>query len=174
MIPIIANICGFLAVAMFVFSYQFKNRNALIFINAGSRVLYILQYILLGAFEGAVMDCVALIVSVLAKGTNKANAKKYMIPMIIFSNLLIIAAGLLTYKDIFSLLHIVGVIFETGALWLVKEKNILILSAFGAPFWLAYNLIFRAYGASCGNVLTLVSIGLALIRQSSCKQKKES
>ena len=53
---IIANIIGIAAVAMFVLSYQLKTRRGIIFFNAGSRVFYVLQYILLGAFEGAVLD----------------------------------------------------------------------------------------------------------------------
>ena len=50
---ILANILGILAVALFVLSYQIKKRNMLIAVNAASRILYVTQYILLGAFEGA-------------------------------------------------------------------------------------------------------------------------
>ena len=51
-----ANIIGLAAVAMFVLSYQLKTRRGIILFNAGSRVFYVLQYILLGAFEGAVLE----------------------------------------------------------------------------------------------------------------------
>ena len=45
---VLATVLGILAVAMFVGSYQLKSRRAIIFFNAGSRVLYVIQYILLG------------------------------------------------------------------------------------------------------------------------------
>ena len=64
---ILANIIGIAAVAMFVLSYQLKTRRGILFLKAGSRVFYVLQYLLLGAFEGAVLDIVALLVSVLAQ-----------------------------------------------------------------------------------------------------------
>ena len=171
--PIIANICGIAAVAMFVLSYQLKNRNALIFMNAGSRVLYVLQYVLLGAFEGAVLDIVALVVSVVAQNKDKGFVKKHTVLSIAISNLFILASGLLFYRNIFSLLPIAGVLFETGGLWASKAKNIRIISLFGAPCWLAYNLLCGAYGSVVGNVLTLVSIGISLIRYDILKQEKE-
>lgn len=168
---IFANICGITAVAMFVFSYQMKTRNSLIFLNGGSRVLYVLQYILLGAYEGIVMDTIALFVTLLAQKKDNGFLKKHQKAFIIGSNLLIVAVGLLLYQNIFSLLPIAGVLFETGALWISKEKYVRILSLFGAPCWLIYNLVFSAYGSALGNVLTVVSIGLAMYRYDIRKKE---
>ena len=42
---VLATVLGLLAVAMFVGSYQLKSGRAIIFFNAGSRVLYVIQYI---------------------------------------------------------------------------------------------------------------------------------
>jgi len=161
---IIANIIGIAAVAMFVLSYQLKTRRGILFLNAGSRVFYVLQYLLLGAFEGAVLDIVALLVSVLAQRKDSGWLKKHPGLTVLGANLFVVAMGLLFYKDIFSLLPILGVLFETGALWLNRERQIRFVSFFGAPFWLAYNLIFAAYGSAVGNVLTMVSIGIAIVR----------
>jgi len=149
---------------MFVLSYQLKTRRGILFLNAGSRVFYVLQYLLLGAFEGAVLDIVALLVSVLAQRKDSGWLKKHPGLTVLGANLFVVAMGLLFYKDIFSLLPILGVLFETGALWLNRERQIRFVSFFGAPFWLAYNLIFAAYGSAVGNVLTMVSIGIAIVR----------
>ena len=61
-----ALITGLAAVFFFLLSYQFPKRRAIITCNVISRVLYILQYLLLFAFEGAVMDVSAIPSSVLA------------------------------------------------------------------------------------------------------------
>lgn len=161
---LIANIIGITAVAMFVLSYQLKTRRSLIFFNAGSRVFYVLQYILLGALDGAVLDIVALFVSVLAQRRNRGWIKKHPRLAIWGSHLFVVAMGLLCYRNIFSLLAILGVLFETGALWLTRERQIRWVSFFGAPCWLAYNLISGAYGSAVGNVMTMVSIGIAIVR----------
>ena len=66
-----ATIVGLMAVAVFVLSYQLKTRRSIIIFNAGLRVLYVAQYILLGAFGGAPLDLVALLVSIVCKKVRK-------------------------------------------------------------------------------------------------------
>ena len=133
----LATILGFAAVAMFVLSYQMKRRGMIIFLNAGSRILYVSQYILLGAFEGAVLDIVAFLISLLCAGSSKGFIKKHFTLTVILANLAIVGFGLLVYENIYSLLPILGVIFETLALWLKNERHIRIVSLLGAPFFIA-------------------------------------
>ncbi len=159
----IASIIGISAVIMFVLSYQLKSRRGIIIFNAGSRVLYVVQYLFLGAFEGAALDIVALLVSLLAQRRSKGFIERHLKLSIIGSNLFIIAVGLLLYQNIFSLFPIIGVIFETGALWLTNEKHIRFVSFFGAPCWLVYNVVTFAYGSAIGNVITMVSIIIAIL-----------
>ena len=73
---ILATILGLCAVLMFVLSYQLKSRRGSIFFNASSRILYVVQYILIGAFEGTLLDVVAFFVSLLcgAYGSAVGNA----------------------------------------------------------------------------------------------------
>ena len=160
----LATVLGILAVAMFVLSYQLKSRANIILFNAGSRVLYVAQYILLGAFEGALLDVIALFVSFFYKTRDKGFIKKHPTVTVIATNIVIFALGMLTYKNIFSLLPIFGVIFETLGLWLKKEKHIRILSIIGCPFWFAYNFQSGAYGSCAGDFLACVSLCISLIR----------
>ena len=171
---ILANILGILAVALFVISYQIKKRNMLIAVNAASRILYVTQYILLGAFEGALLDIIAFFISLLCHKRDSKFIKRYFVIVFILSNAVIVGAGLLTYRNLFSLLPIFGVIFEILALWFRKERNIRIFSLAGAPFWLAYNLYSNAFGSAIGNVITLVSISAAILRYDILKKKADT
>ena len=168
---IIANVLGILAVLLFVLSYQLKKRRNLILCNAASRVLYVLQYVLLGAFEGALLDIIALIVTLIYRRCAYFKKRAFVLTVIL-SNLAIIGLGMLTYKNPISLLPIFGVIFETLALLPKSERRIRILSLLGAPPWLVYNLIAHAYGSAIGNVITLVTIGIAILRLDIPKRKK--
>lgn len=169
-----ATILGLAAVALFIFSYQLKTRRSIILCNAASRVLYVAQYLLLGAFEGALLDVVAFFVSLLCCGRNKGFIKKHFVFTVVLANAAIIGIGMLSYKNIFSLLPILGVVFETLALWLKKERSIRITSLLGAPFWLIYNLLNMAYGSAIGNVITLVSISIAIVRYDIRGAKQKS
>ena len=155
---------GVLAVTLFLGSYQLKTRKNIIFCNVLSRVLYILQYILLGELIGAVMDISAVPSSMIAEKKEIPFVKRFKIPIIILVNVLIVGLGLMFYENVFSLFPIFGVLFETVALWFTRERSVRIVSFLGAPFWLSYNLICGAYASAVGNVLTMISIILALYR----------
>lgn len=170
---ILATILGLCAVTLFVLSYQIKSRNQLIAVNAASRVLYVMQYILLGAFEGALLDITAFFVSLLCHRRDQAFIKKHFVPIVIICNAVMIGVGMLTYQNVFSLLPILGVIFETLALWLRRERHIRFFSLAGAPFWFAYNLYSAAYGSAIGNVITIASISVAILRYDILKRNQK-
>ncbi len=161
---VIPQIIGIFAVILFLLSYQQKKRKNIILCNAISRVLYILQYLLLGAFEGAVLDILGTVSSVMAQNRDKGFIKKHTKLAVIFINLVIVLAGLCLYKNIFSLCPILGVGLHTSAFWLRNEKTIRKVSFLGSPFWLIYNFASCAYGSAIGDILTMVSIGTAIYR----------
>lgn len=168
-----AHLLGVLAVVSFLWCFQLKTRRNIILINITSRLLYILQYLLLGALEGAVLDFMGLLLSFFAQ---KKESKfitghfKVIMSVIIFC---LILMGVFLYKDVFSIFAILGVSFEVLALWLTKEKNIRLLSLAAAPCWLIYNFASGAYSSVVGNVLVIVSIGIALVRLDFKKSNKE-
>ncbi len=159
-----AQVVGILAVTTFLLSYQQKKRGNIIMLNATSRVLYIIQYIMLGAFEGAALDILGTVSSIAAQNKDRGFVKKRVKLICIAVNALILTVGLLLYKDIFSLFPIMGVLLHTSAFWLNNEKIIRRVSFLGSPFWLVYNLASRAYGSAIGDALTMLSIGIAIYR----------
>lgn len=171
-IPIfIPQVFGILAVITFLASYQQKKRRNIIVLNVISRVLYILQYCLLGAFSGAVLDILGAISSVIAEKKNAPAIKAHKKAVLISINAVIVVVGLLLYENVFSLLPIAGVLLHTSAFWLDDEKKIRIVSLLGSPFWFVYNFVSRAYGSAVGDILTMVSIIVAMIRYRKEKAK---
>lgn len=160
----LAFIVGLVAVTLYLLGYQQKKRNNIILFNATSRILYIIQYILLSAFEGAVLDVAGTISSFLAQKKNTTFIKKHTKWFVIGVNFLITAMGLMLYKNIYSLLPIIGVLLHTSAFWLDDEKRIRQVSFLGSPFWLVYNFVSGAYGSCIGDLLSMVSIGIAMFR----------
>jgi len=167
----IANAVGILAVIVFVLSYQQKTRRGIVICNVISRGLYVVQYLLLFAFEGAVLDVLGMIASVLAQKKDTLFIKKHLKAVIIGINAVIVIAGLLLYKNIFSILPMMGVLLHTGAFWLDNEKHIRRISFLGSPFWLVYNLVTGAFGSAIGDIMTMVSIGIAMIRHDFKKKR---
>lgn len=171
---LIPQFIGLLAVATFLLSYQQKKRKNIILFNVISRCLYILQYLLLGAFSGAVLDILGAVASVVAGKKHTGLIKKHLTLVIFLMNGLIVAAGLTiaiinrSWLDLFSL---AGVLLHTGAFWLNSEKIIRRISLAGSPFWFVYNFLSHAYGSAVGDLLTMGSILLAMYR---LREKKSS
>ena len=160
----IAQITGLLAVTLFLLSYQQKKRKNIILLNATSRVLYIIQYIMLGAFEGAALDILGTISSLVAQNKDKSFIKKHQAIIVTFINLIMLAAGLMLYENFFSLFSVAGVVLHTSAFWISNERIIRRVSFLGSPFWLTYNFANKAFGSAVGDVLSMVSIGIAIYR----------
>ncbi len=186
-IEIIAQVIGIAAVVLFLLSYLQKKRANIIGFNVTSRCLYILQYILLGAFEGAVLDVAGAVSSVLAQKKNTSFIKKHFRLFLIGIDLIIVALGLATVvistqaqgvspfslKGAIGLLPIAGVLLHTSAFWMDDEKKIRRVSLLGSPFWFAYNLISGAFGSCIGDLLSMVSILISMFRYDFKKKEKE-
>ncbi len=164
---LISQIIGLLAVATFLLSYQQKKRKSIIIWNVTSRVLYITQYLLLGAYSGAALDVLGAVSSVIAEKKHTSFIKKHLKTFIIVINAIILLVGLViaiinrSFLDVFP---IIGVLLHTGAFWMSSEKVIRRISLLGSPFWLVYNLLSKAYGSAIGDILTMVSIIIAMIK----------
>ena len=169
----IAFAIGLLAVAFFVLSYLQKRRGVILATNLTSRVLYVVQYLLLGAFEGAVLDVFGAASGAVANADEREFVKKNKRVIFIGINAIIIIAGALLYKNIFSLFPLVGILFQTDALWLKKEKYIRIVSMLGCPFWFTYNFVSGAYGSCIGDVLSFAALGISLVRYDIMGRSEE-
>ena len=160
----IGLIVGLLAVGLFLLSYLQKRRGVIVVLNLSSRVLYIVQYILLGAIEGAVLDILGAISAFFAQRFDGKKLKWLKITLFAVINVAIVISGIVLYENIFSLFPMIGILLQAGALWLKDEKYIRIVSMIGCPFWFTYNFISAAYGSCIGDALAFVSLGVSLVR----------
>lgn len=160
----VAFILGIIAVVFYLLGYLQKKRKNIIFYNIISRILFIGQYLLLKAFEGAILDVAAIIPSLIAPKKEIPFIKKHLALFIVGGNLFIIILGLLVYEDVFSILPIIGVMLHTSALWITDEKIIRRVLLLGCPFCFVYNLVRGAYGSCMGDVFSSISLIIAMLR----------
>ena len=167
MLPIVAQIIGFVAVGLYLLSYQLKKRSHIVGVTFVSNIFYVLQYFLLGAFSGAVMDIASTAASFLAARKNAPRIKKYTKRVALSTILMIAVIGLamaIVQRDWIELLPVAGAIFQTIGLWCDNEQSIRKFGLCGAPFWLVYNFISKAYGPALGSAFAMISIVVSLAR----------
>ncbi|MBR2335613.1 MAG: YgjV family protein [Clostridia bacterium] len=171
----IAMVIGIFAVILYALGYLQRKRRSIIILNVSSKILYITQYILLGAFAGAALDIAGAISSIIAERKNsipfiKKHTKLFVI--IIDAIIVVIGVVLTILGDKYGLLSLVGVLLHTSAFWIDDEKKIRRVSFIGSPFWLAYNFLSTAYSSCIGDILSMVSIGIAMVRYGDFKKNK--
>ncbi len=173
---LIAQIVGIAAVALYLLSFQLKKRGQLVLVTCVSNCLYVLQYCLLGAFSGAILDLLSTVSSFFAGKKNAPGFQLYAKGVAVAISLLIAVAGLILaniQKSWIELLPIAGALLQTVGLWFQKEQTIRKFALAGAPFWLIYNFICQAYGAAVGSLLTMISVIVALLRYRKAYQNEE-
>jgi hypothetical protein len=156
--------CGLLAVALYLLCFQLKSAKRILACKFFSNILYVLQYLLLGAFVGAALDTAAVITTGLGCAKDKPLIVKYKTLVLILIHAGILATGILLYQNLFSLFAIAGALLESAANWMKKEKMIRIVSLLAVPCWFIYNTACGAWGSVLGNILAAISIITALIR----------
>lgn len=159
-------IFGFLAVGLYLLCFQLKSTKQIIACKFFSSICYVLQYFLLGAFVGAAMDALSIFTSAIGYKKDSAFVVKHKFIILILTNAVIVTVGILLYDNLLSLLAIAGVLFESAANWMKKEKTLRIVSLFAVPCWFVYNVACGAYGSAVGSVLAFISIVAALARYS--------
>ncbi len=170
---LISNIVGLFAVAIFLLGYLQKTRRNIILCNGTSRVLYVIQYFLLSAFSGAVMDLLGIGATFIAQKKNSPFFKKHLLLFVIPLYIAIIGTGLALYENIFSLLPIIGVVLQTSAFFLEKERIIRIVSLLGCPCWLVYDIVNQAYGSMLGDCLGMISLIWSLLYYDILPSRKK-
>ena len=112
---IVSQIIGLAAVRLYLLSYQLKKRSQIVWVTCISNALYVLQYVLLGAFSGAVMDFMSTVSSFLAAKKNEPSFKKYARWLAVSNMIIITVVGLASaylQKEWIELLPIAGALFQ--------------------------------------------------------------
>jgi len=174
--PIIPIIIGVMASVTYPLSYLLKKRRDIILTNVISRVLYVIQYVMIGAFSGAVLDVVGAFAAIVAQKKDTPFVKKHLKASIILVNVFIVVAGVIICyfeKSPLGLLTTLGVLIHTNAFWLTEERAIRRVTLIGSPFWLSYNILSGAYGSVVGDFLTITSVVTALIKYRKNEDKTD-
>jgi hypothetical protein len=169
---IAAQIVGFAGVGLYLLSYQLKKRKHIVGVTCASNVLYVLQYILLGAFSGAAMDVLATVASWFAVRKHAPRLRahmKWIAPATVLMTVVVGSVIAILRRDWMEILPIAGSAFQIIGLWCDDEQTIRKFGLLGAPFWLVYNAASGAYGPTLGSAFAIVSIIVALVRYRKAK-----
>lgn len=170
---ITSQIISAIATILLLLSFQQKTHKRIVLMQAVSGLLFGIQYMMLGAYEGMICNYIGAIRSVVYSFRNKSKIVDSIFCPIVFAIIFVIS-GIVTYQNIFSLLPIVAMFIASFVLWSPKTQQLRALTLPTSAMWLVYNAVSHSYVAVLTEVLNLISIIIGLIRFRNKKEVKKN
>jgi len=169
---LLAQSIGILAMAFNILSYQQKTQKRVIGFQLMGGLLFSINFFLLGAMVGAILNVVAAVRAVVFLQKEKLNSNHPA--WLIGFTAVYFASYVLTFtlfgkpatagNLIVELLPVIGMIATTISFRFTDAKTIRRYGLISSPCWLVYNIANFSLGAICCEVLSLGSIVLGMLR----------
>lgn len=160
---------GFLGIACTVLAFQCKQYRPLVGLRAATELFFGIQYILLGAYSGAAADFMGCFRNwVFLDRDRKGKPLKFW--RIVFC-IIFVAMSLLTWAGPKSLLSAVAKVASTIAYGSSSPRVIRLITLCSSSCWLIYNALVFSVAGVLGEVVTLTTVIIGIIRFDLAGQK---
>lgn len=171
-IEIIAQCVGIVAMMFNILSYQCKKQKTVIALQLFGGALFSVNYLLLGAAVGGILNILATIRAVvfLFKDKLKADKLPWFVAFVAcyvgvyVLNFTLFDKELTAYNLIIEILPVIGMVALNVGFRLKDAAAVRKCGLVSSPAWLIYNVIVGSWGAIICEVLTLISIFVGMFR----------
>ena len=154
---------GFVGVAFFIASYQIKSNKALFVCQLIGCAVFCLQFLLLGAYTGAVSLIINIIRNLLLSKVNDWKWVAGKTTMFVILAMLT-AITIYTWAGPVSLLPLIAGAATTVGYWTNNAQKIRLSQFIGAPCGLLYDVLVHSWGGILNETIALISIIISVIR----------
>ena len=179
MVEVVAQAIGIIAMVFNVFSYQQKNAKRVFLMQMVGSALFGINYFMLGATIGGVLNIVAVIRAIVYFNSEKLRANH--IGYFILFTLAYIGSYVLTftllekpftlYNALIELLPVIAMISLNIGFKVGTSKAIRRFGFIASPCWLSYNICNFAIGAIICEAISIVSIFVGMLRHDIKKEE---
>ena len=181
-IQTIAQIIGIFAAALNIFSFQCKSKRGIITFQLFGGMLFTVNFFMIGAITGAIMNALAIIRALLFLYKEKLKLNdKLLVGGLILSFLVTYVLSFTVFdvepKAINFVIEALPVIGMSAATVSFNMKNAarvrLIGITLSSPSWLIYNIYYFSIGAILCEAISIVSIAIGMLRHDIKRKPKE-
>lgn len=170
---ILAQILSFIAMVINMIAVQLKTKKQILLTIVVSNLLFVISYILLGAYVGALtcgIVAIEIIINTILEDKGKVTPKFLIIIYLIIS----IIIGITTFNSLIDLLPIIASILFILTLRQAKEKYVRLLILGNLTSWIIYDFFVKAYLAGISDLFVISSSITAIYRYDIKKEVKEN
>ena len=166
---IISQICVVVAMILLGITYLVKDKKIVLILAILFASLYGVQYLLLNAISGFLMNIVSIIRNIWFY-INVKKKKKNNIIVLISLSVIAIVFGLMSFKDIFSLLPIIATILYTYSIWQDEIKIYRWLAIPTSISWIIYNTYTNSIFAIISESILLIIEIIGIVKLYKSKK----
>lgn len=163
---------GFIALFFVILSFQSKGRDKILFFQFFSSIFYFLNLFLIGALTGAITMMFGIFRNYVFLHKGKKNWASHPVWLFLFLGIFIIS-GILTYKNVFSILPIAGMCLGTICFWMTNPSYIRWIAALTPPLWITYDYVSGSIAGIILEVIYFIAVITGIIRFDILKQTEK-
>ncbi len=167
----VAQAIGFVGLGFNGLSFQQKKRKGILAFQICAATAFIIHYILLAKYTGAVLNFLGMLRSFVFMNSDKkwAKSKIWLFGFIgVFT-----AASILTWEGWYSILPTTAMILTTVSYWIKNETKIRLVTFPSSPCWLGYNIIVKSPAGILTECVVMTSLIIAIVRYDILKRGKK-
>ena len=177
-IEITAQIIGVIAMAFNILSYQGKQQKTVILLQLFGGALFSVNYLLLGATVGGILNILAAIRAVVYFFGDKFKADRlYWLIGFIASYIAVYVLNFTVFGKeptafylIVEILPVIGMLALNIGFRFKDAAKIRTCGLVSSPAWLVYNIVAGSWGAIICELFTLISIVVGMFRHDKKRQ----
>ena len=163
---LLIQLIGGIGYAVLTASYYKKEKNKILFMQIISYLMFSIHYYLLSGITGAICNCIGLFSLLIIYIFEKYKWKnKNLIVYLLIVLLLII--NIQTFQNIYSIFPMIASIIAIMSFLLNNEDYIRGIGLISAVCWLIYAIVYKSYISIVFEIITLVGVIIAFIKNTS-------
>ncbi len=159
---------------MLAFSYFKKEKKQILFIQIVSYIFFTVHYYFLNGITGAICNLVGLIAFVVIFLFDKYSLK-HKVPIAVFFVAVLLGINIMTFQNVWSIFPMIA--STVVIMSFVKEKDsenyIRGIGVIAAVCWLLYAIVYKSYVAITFEVITLIDVCIAFIKNYKKVEEKK-
>lgn len=161
---------GYITLAL---SYFRKEKRQILFMQIISYIFFVIHYYLLNGITGAICNLIGLFALLTIYLFEKYKLKN-KVTISIFFMIILLIINILTFQNIYSIFPMIASIIVIISFLKNNEDFIRGIGVLAAICWLLYAIVYKSYVAITFEVITLLNVCIALIKNVSHKKNGKS
>ena len=166
---IIIQIIGAIGYGTLGLSYFEKEKKQILYMQIIAYIFFTIHYYLLNGITGAICNLIGLVALLTIYIFEKYKLKN-KIPVAILIIILLIIVNIITFQNIYSIFPMVASVIVIISFLENNENDIRGIGVLAAVCWLLYAIVYKSYIAILFEVVTLINVCIALLKNISKKK----